>query len=113
MTTIVCERCGKKYDAANKNRKQCPECRRITNIEKTKSARIAKRQGSVEPKAVREAKAHRRAYIAEKVRILDDFGITKLNKDMLKKWQDLNVSEGEIDKECRKLIDKRLDSYIW
>jgi hypothetical protein len=32
---------------------------------------------------------------------------------MLKEWQDLNVSEGEIDKECRKLIDKRLDSYIW
>ncbi len=100
----VCERCGREYTATNWKQKFCDDCKKLHKKEYERQRN--KERQRVYRKGQREAE--RRAYISYKLKVIDDFGIKRPAKKELEGFYDINVTEGEIDRYFRKLIDKKL-----
>lgn len=99
-----CERCGKEYLATHTRYRYCEDCREIAKketIQKYSRLQNKNRRSVLE--------AERREYIRNKLVVLSDFMIKRPDSAVLKRFYDIdNVSDVEIDRFFRKLIDEKL-----
>lgn len=100
----TCNRCGKQYTASWMRQQYCDDCR---DLYKREGLQIRNRN---RPRRYRkgEKEAERRDYIREKLRVIADFHIKRPDKAVLDRFYDLTVSDGEIDRYFRRLIDEKL-----
>ena len=119
MAVIVCKRCGNTVNVQRSDAIYCYECRVKVNRENArKSQKKYREKRKNQPKEKTEIKpkiyvkdTKRREFLREKIDVLYDFGITKIPNDLKEKWADLSVTEMAIERDCRKLIDTKLDRY--
>ncbi len=103
--TRVCNRCGNQYTATWKTQMYCDDCKAANNRDATKRRRQIAREKHIK---YDKKQAERNEYIKEKLRVIADFRIKRPPSEVLDKFYDLTVSDYEIDRFFRKLIDKKL-----
>ena len=119
MAVIVCKRCGNTVNVQRSDAIYCYECRVKVNRENARNRqRILNKNRKRKPREIIGIKPKiyvkdkkRREFLREKIDVLYDFGITKIPNDLKEKWADLSVTEMAIERDCRKLIDTKLDRY--
>ncbi len=100
----ICNRCEREFTATGFSQKYCNDCKEIHRQEDWRQ------RNKERPRVYKagERESERRAYISYKLKVIDDFGIKRPAKKELARFYDINVTEGEIDRYFRKLIDKKL-----